>query len=277
MTKLTKKGYLIKKKEKNAKLIEELKNELTVSPKNYYTGTVKQEKVIFNVYQEDDKYLYIPKYYGLQKLGNPKKNKEKEGKAINIKFKGKLRDYQDSIVKKSIKYMNEKDGGLISLGCGQGKCLGYDTKIVMYDGSLKAVQDIVVGDIIMGDDGTPRNILTITSGKEKMYRINQSNGMSYTVNSSHILSLKDLNNHIIDIKLLDYLNMIPKERKKLFGFQASFDYIDNEFLSDDILAEIVNSLETIDFIPSDTFRGANEGYVFKNGDLGIGYYIDYNN
>lgn len=251
MTKLTKKGYLIKKKEKNAKLIEELKNELTVSPKNYYTGTVKQEKVIFNVYQEDDKYIYIPKYYGLQKLGKPKKNKEKEGKAINIKFKGKLRDYQDTIVKKSIKYMNEKDGGLISLGCGQGKCLGYDTKIVMYDGSLKVVQDIVVGDIIMGDEGTPRNILTTTSGKEKMYRINQSNGMSYTVNSSHILSLKDLNDNIIDIELLDYLNMIPEERKQLFGFQASFDYIDNEFLSDDFLVNIVNSLETIDFIPSE--------------------------
>ena len=82
MSKLTKKGYLIKKKEKNAKLIEQLKNELTVSPKNYYTGTVKQEKVIFNVYQEDDKYLYIPKYYGLEKLGKPKKNKEKENLLI---------------------------------------------------------------------------------------------------------------------------------------------------------------------------------------------------
>ena len=249
MSKLTKKGYLIKKKEKNAKLIEQLKNELTVSPKNYYTGTVKQEKVIFNVYQEDDKYLYIPKYYGLEKLGKPKKNKEKEGKPIDIKFKGKLRDYQNDIVKKSIDYMTKKDGGLISLGCGQGKCLGYNTMIVMYDGTLKPVQDIKVGDIIMGDDGTPRNILTTTSGKETMYRVNQSNGMSYIVNSSHILTLKDENNHVIDIEILDYLNMIPSERNKLFGFQASFDYIDNDFLSDDYLMEIVNTLKTIDSIP----------------------------
>ena len=37
--------------------------------------------------------------------------------------------------------------------------------------------------------------------------------------------------------------------------------------------EIVEE-ENIDFIPSDTFRGAKEGYVFKNGDMGIGYYID---
>jgi hypothetical protein len=39
--------------------------------------------------------------------------------------------------------------------------------------------------------------------------------------------------------------------------------------------EIVEE-ENNDFIPSDTFIGAKEGYVFKNGDLGIGYYIDNN-
>jgi len=32
--------------------------------------------------------------------------------------------------------------------------------------------------------------------------------------------------------------------------------------------------ENIDFIPSDTFRGAKPGYVFKSGDMGIGYYVD---
>ena len=34
--------------------------------------------------------------------------------------------------------------------------------------------------------------------------------------------------------------------------------------------------ENLEFIPSDTFRGAKKGYVFKNGDMGIGYYIDNN-
>jgi len=34
--------------------------------------------------------------------------------------------------------------------------------------------------------------------------------------------------------------------------------------------------ENLEFIPSDTFRGEKEGYVFKNGDMGIGYYIDNN-
>ena len=38
--------------------------------------------------------------------------------------------------------------------------------------------------------------------------------------------------------------------------------------------------ENLEFIPSDTFRGAKEGYVFKNGDMqgydSVGYYIDNN-
>ena len=61
----------------------------------------------------------------------------------------------------------------------------------MYDGSLKAVQNIEIGDQLIGDDGEPRNILSTTTGREKMYQINQSNGISYTVNQSHILSLID--------------------------------------------------------------------------------------
>jgi hypothetical protein len=35
---------------------------------------------------------------------------------------------------------------------GTGKCHTFDTPILMYDGSVKMVQDIVVGDKVMGDD-----------------------------------------------------------------------------------------------------------------------------
>lgn len=224
MSKLTKKGYMIKKKPKNMELIEELKKDLTVSPNNYYTGTVKQEKIMFTVYQENDRYITIPKYYGINKLGPPKKNKEKEGKSVKLKFKGKLRDYQTEIVNKAVSYMKEKDGGLISLGCGQGKCLAKDTKIIMFDGTMKKVQDIVVGEKLMGDDGNCRNILSVTSGYEKMYTIYQDNGIDYTVNESHILSLLDESNNIIDMSVLEYLDLPKEEQNKLYGFRTKINY-----------------------------------------------------
>jgi ATP-dependent Lon protease len=73
---------------------------------------------------------------------------------------------------------------------GTAKCLGLNTPVLMYDGSIKMVQDICVGDVIMGDDSMPRNILGLGRGKDEMYDIISKKGDKYTVNSEHILSLK---------------------------------------------------------------------------------------
>ena len=43
-------------------------------------------------------------------------------------------------------------GGLLEVPCGRGKCLGKNTPVLMYDCTIKNVQDICVGDLIMGDD-----------------------------------------------------------------------------------------------------------------------------
>jgi replicative DNA helicase len=77
---------------------------------------------------------------------------------------------------------------LISLYTGGGKCLGLNTPILMYDGSVKMVQDIKIGEQIMGDDSTPRNILGTCKGEEQMYKIILDNGDSFVANESHILS-----------------------------------------------------------------------------------------
>ena len=73
---------------------------------------------------------------------------------------------------------------------GVGKCLGKGTEILMYNGKIKKVENIVVGDVIMGDDSTPRNVLALGRGRDKMYRVTHDTGESYVVNSQHILSLK---------------------------------------------------------------------------------------
>ena len=83
---------------------------------------------------------------------------------------------------------------------GHGKCLGKNTQVIMYDGSIKMVQNIKAGDAIMGDDSTPRKILSTCTGKETMYKIHQSYGDDYIVNESHILSLKLIKNPKIKYK-----------------------------------------------------------------------------
>ena len=115
-----------------------------------------------------------------------------DGENINIQFKGELRDYQKPIVETFISKTKNTwgGGGLLDIPCGYGKCLAKDTQILMYDGSIKLVQNIKLNDKIMGDDSKPRTILSLARGKEELYKIMPKNGDYYIVNKSHILSLK---------------------------------------------------------------------------------------
>jgi hypothetical protein len=80
---------------------------------------------------------------------------------------------------------------------GTGKCHTFDTAILMHDGSIKMVQDIVVGDKVMGDDSKSRNVLSLGRGEDELYDIVHSNGEKYGVNSEHIMCLKQSGMNII--------------------------------------------------------------------------------
>jgi hypothetical protein len=98
---------------------------------------------------------------------------------------------------------------------GTGKCLARDTPILMYDGSLKMVQDVRVGDLLMGEDGTARRVFSLARGRENMFRVRPlckfygGDDSAYIVNESHILSL-------IDSQKLDICDM---PLNKVYGEQ----------------------------------------------------------
>lgn len=69
------------------------------------------------------------------------------------------------------------------------KCFAKGTKIRMYDGSIKNVEDVKFGDLVMGDDSTPRVASGITSGVEEMFEIIPNKGDGFICNKSHILTL----------------------------------------------------------------------------------------
>jgi hypothetical protein len=85
---------------------------------------------------------------------------------------------------------NPLKGMLFMHSVGTGKCHAKDTPILMYNGSVKMVQDIIEGDELMGDDSTPRKVLSLARGEDEMYDIVPTKGDKYTVNSEHILCLK---------------------------------------------------------------------------------------
>jgi hypothetical protein len=69
-------------------------------------------------------------------------------------------------------------------------CFAKDTPIIMWDQTIKMSQDIKIGDILIGDDGEQRTVLTTCSGEDEMYEITQTKGENYIVNSKHTLVLK---------------------------------------------------------------------------------------
>lgn len=77
------------------------------------------------------------------------------------------------------------------------KCHLHSTKIPLFNGEIKKASEINVGDILIGDDGTPRTVLNKTEGFGEMYEIIQNYGENYIVNNNHTLTL-----HMPDHKVI---------------------------------------------------------------------------
>ena len=95
-------------------------------------------------------------------------------------------------------------------------CHAKGTPILMYDGTIKAVESVEVGDLLMGCDSTPREVLRLARGREQMARIVPVKGDPFVVNTSHILSLIQTNTHasrstfatngqVLDVRVSEWL------------------------------------------------------------------------
>jgi len=121
------KGYTIYKICLTPKIIEFIKNELTVKP---FTQNSYAEAKSFPIYQESEKKIYVPRYWGIKMFGYPKLLKITFGESINLTFNGLLRDYQTKVLNEYLKAIdfgtpdniNKGNGtALIELWTGAGK------------------------------------------------------------------------------------------------------------------------------------------------------------
>jgi SpoVK/Ycf46/Vps4 family AAA+-type ATPase len=125
--------------------------------------------------------------------------------------------------------------GVLLLGVqGCGKCFEKDTPVLMYDGTVKAVQDIRTGEQVMGPDSQPRRVLSTTQGRDEMFRVMPTKGIPYTVNADHILTLRlsgsrrtykqaDANN-IINITVREYLKQNACFKQRALGYRTGVDF-----------------------------------------------------
>ena len=127
----------------------------------------------------------------------------------------------------------------------EGKCLAFGTKVVMMDGSIKKVEDVVDGDLLMGDDGTPRRVSGCVVSKGKLYRVDTKFG-SFVCNRQHILSLRSSyapggrsrfpfeipENRIVNIPIEQFIALSDSQKKNLKVYRAPILYKEADTLID---------------------------------------------
>jgi superfamily II DNA or RNA helicase len=146
----------------------------------------------------------------------------------------KLRPYQVEMVDRLL----EARHGAVEVGCHR-----KGEQVLMFDGTFKKVEDVTVGDQLMGPDSTPRNVLELKRGIDSMFEIETVNGQKMYVNGNHLLALRRTNrsnktpevgkrrrkdykgkNPIDIITVNEYLEKNKKYKHLYKGFSVSIDF-----------------------------------------------------
>lgn len=79
-------------------------------------------------------------------------------------------------------------------------CFAKGTQVLMADGSDRAIEDVQIGDKVMGKDGTPRTVVDLPRGKMAMYEVKQTThhrsahgaagAMDYVCSGNHKLVMR---------------------------------------------------------------------------------------
>jgi hypothetical protein len=83
---------------------------------------------------------------------------------------------------------------------GSGKSAPFGSKVLLYTGQIEQVQNIKIGDVLMGPDSKPRVVTDLGRGKDMMYEVIPVKGDTHVFTSAHVLSLKCSN---IGVKYVD--------------------------------------------------------------------------
>lgn len=99
------------------------------------------------------------------------------------------------------------------------KCHDGDDLVMMFNGSTKRVKDVRVGDRLMGDDGQPRLVLEVGTGRGPMYQV--SGDSSYRVTAEHVLCLKRTDSsQLLELTAANYAQRDPGFQREWQGYRA---------------------------------------------------------
>jgi len=184
-------------------------------------------------------------FFTLRKENNTADVRENEDADIDLSFKNKhLSLHSHQLFTRNMMNPNTPYKRLLAKhSTGSGKCLGKNTPVLLFNGSVKLAQDIQKGDKLMGDDGTPRTVLSTATGQEMLYNV-QYPGGNFVCNESHILSLKTDRTHInsygfeqpaqqyvYDMDILNYNSRILWANKQYYGYRCGVEMKQRDYIT----------------------------------------------
>lgn len=103
-----------------------------------------------------------------------------------------LRNYQKQASDAAVRLFTSRadKNGLVILPTG---CHAKGSSVLTSDGVCIKVEDVKVGDFLLGNDGTPRKVLELHNGVDDMYKVTPIKGEPFVVNGGHILHLYKTN------------------------------------------------------------------------------------
>lgn len=147
-------------------------------------------------------------------------------------------------LKKGVKMQAAEElSNIVRQATGIAKCLAPGTRVIKYDGTTEAVENLKPGDLLMGPDSKPRKILTTSSGRGEMHEVSSTSRRPlfapYRVNGDHILALKItgvlrknnknafapyIKGDHIEISVDEYLSKKPYFHHLLKGFKVGIEF-----------------------------------------------------
>lgn len=125
MYNLSNEGCYISKSKLPKESLETLKSELTVEPQ--FKMDIHDEQESFPIYKETNNRIYGPRYFIQKKYKNGTTTFDNKNSAIDITFKGTLREIQVPVVETALTAIKSVGGGILQLHTGFGK-----TTIALY-------------------------------------------------------------------------------------------------------------------------------------------------
>lgn len=145
-----------------------------------------------------------------------------------------IKELNPDIIAPTTKQLNEPDnfGGSKIAIIGKPGCFVAGTKVLMFNGTTKNVEDVLVGDKIMGDDSKCRNVIELCRNSDEMYEIKPITGKSYTVNKQHKLVLLSPNYKIEEITVEEYLNQSDSYQNEMKIYKTAVEFTNKNLIVD---------------------------------------------